>query len=400
MSAIGEAGEFVSEAKSELGNRFNDFVSKTQDMFGMVTESASSAAAEVGSGFMNLAGSVGSQAAFAAKATAYTVGATAMDLGQAAKLGVTKGPAAVADWFDGKAKETNRILENYVQNNPSQMAVLGATAISTAIAVGQGEVDVLRIGQGIKRGTVGGAVEDGFRLIGIATHASPALRAAGKPAIRVGRSALARLVTDPGRGICGYVATAQAVTQTGTRLFAKIEDVVKAANAKTIEHLPGIHFVHELMPTLKKLGAEVERLPALRGEADLVKMLKARRGAIIFGFRGTSRGEQFGHAVYAHTDLFGRFRIVDRPANGGRIFSSLSEVQRKYGRIESLSDAVFIHEAKLISPEVAKAADMTAGLAVPMRTVINTDRNTARDAVKYYKSTQSGMPIQINGQPW
>lgn len=57
-------------------------------------------------------------------------------------------------------------LGEWARGNPQWWAVLLATAASTAMDLGAGMVDVLRVGEGIARGGAGGVAQDALRALG------------------------------------------------------------------------------------------------------------------------------------------------------------------------------------------------------------------------------------------
>lgn len=96
-----------------------------------------------------------------------------------------RSPSDWADWFDQQRAESETILENVVQDHPGPTAVVTAAALSTAMAVASGFVDVLRLGQGAAEGGWKGYGKDALRAAGIAggisgaaSTASSALRTA------------------------------------------------------------------------------------------------------------------------------------------------------------------------------------------------------------------------------
>jgi hypothetical protein len=90
--------------------------------------------------------------------------------------------------------------------------------------VGAGTVDTLRFGQGLAEGGVKGVGKDALRLIGLA---GPLGRGAKIVQTSV-NARLARLIVDPGGGICGWVSGTQALRQTGTKAFAAVDDLTQA----------------------------------------------------------------------------------------------------------------------------------------------------------------------------
>src|SRR5688572_18297574 len=82
----------------------------------------------------------------------------------------------LADWWDKQRRDSEKILDEWVQENPQWWAIGIATATSTAMELGGGMVDALRFGEGMAKGDLKGAVQDGMRLLVVV---GPAARATG-----------------------------------------------------------------------------------------------------------------------------------------------------------------------------------------------------------------------------
>lgn len=88
----------------------------------------------------------------------------------------------VADAFDEKADQANDILGDWVENSGGNVVV--ATATKTAIDLGKGLVDTLRLGQGAAEGGIGGFARDALRTVGLVGTVGQGVRALA-PAARV-----------------------------------------------------------------------------------------------------------------------------------------------------------------------------------------------------------------------
>jgi hypothetical protein len=86
----------------------------------------------------------------------------------------------IANWWDQNHRQSQQVLDEFVEKNPNQFAIVLATAAHTSMVLGAGLVDVLRIGDGVAQGTVRGATDDGLRLLAFAG-----------PAAKFGRTKLA-----------------------------------------------------------------------------------------------------------------------------------------------------------------------------------------------------------------
>jgi hypothetical protein len=237
----------------------------------------------------------------------------------------------LADWWDEQHQQAKVELDHFVDNNPNLFGVLVATAVATAMEVGSGTVDTLRFGEGMAEGGIKGLGKDGLRLIGL-------MGPLGKGAKIVQTTAnakLARLIVDPGGGICGWVSGTQALRQTGTKAFAMVDDLAQALG-KTLSDLGGSQLTHRVQ-LFRQLGARISSLAKVNTLDDVARMTP-NNGAVtmfnVFGKRLNSKKvlEEVGHAVYAYRDPLGRLRILDRGGTGklGQVFTSLEELAKKY----------------------------------------------------------------------
>jgi hypothetical protein len=247
-----------------------------------------------------------------------------------------------ADWWDGQRKETEDILQNWVNDSDSSFAMhtkAGAAALlSTSMALGAGLVDILRIGEGVKQGGWGYG-QDVLRLLSVAG-----------PVVRLGRMGLAKWTVDPfpREGICAMVAIAKAMRQTGNRLFLRAEEVMG-----------------KIVLTSGDLSLIVDKLKYFFGaRTTLVRYIFSNpvrlnqilsnhpRAVVLFNiaWKMTYRGktEDAYHMMYAFRDSLGRVKIADR---SGKIVSSLKELDHLYPNISSgtlYGNAVVVHNAVIV----------------------------------------------------
>ena len=74
----------------------------------------------------------------------------------------------LADWWDQQKAQSDKALEEWVQDNPQWWAIGIATFTATAMDLGAGMVDALRLGEGVAKGTPGGVATDAMRLLALA----------------------------------------------------------------------------------------------------------------------------------------------------------------------------------------------------------------------------------------
>lgn len=238
----------------------------------------------------------------------------------------------IADWWDEQHRQAKKELDRFVDNNPNLFGVIVATATATAMDLGAGVVDTLRFGQGLAEGGAKGVGKDALRLIALA---GPLGRGA-KLVQTAANAKLARLIVDPGGGICGWVSGAQALRQTGTKAFAAVDDLATALG-KSIAELGGSSLVSRIA-LFKQLGARISPVKLVKSIEDVGAMLSKEGGVAMFNIFGKRVGangiEQVGHAVYAFRDTLGRLRILDRGGRAGKlgeVFDSLQALAKKYG---------------------------------------------------------------------
>jgi hypothetical protein len=238
----------------------------------------------------------------------------------------------IADWWDEQHRQAKKELDRFVENNPNLFGVVVATAVATAMEVGAGTVDTLRFGQGLAEGGVKGVGKDALRLIGLA---GPLGR--GAKIVQTSANArLARLIVDPGGGICGWVSGTQALRQTGTKAFAAVDDLAQALG-KGIAELGGSQLGSRI-ELFKQIGARISALRSVKSIDDIARMTQNNGSVTMFNVFGKRMEggvlKPVGHAVYAFRDNLGRLRILDRGGRAGKageLFGSLEELAKKYG---------------------------------------------------------------------
>jgi hypothetical protein len=247
-----------------------------------------------------------------------------------------------ANWWDGQRKETEDILQDWVNHSDSSFAMHSkagvAALVSTSMALGAGLVDVLRLGEGVKQGGWGYA-QDGLRLLSFAG-----------PVVRLGRLGLAKWTVDPmpREGICAMVAIAKAMRQTGNRFFLRAEDVI----GKMVT-IPG-----DLSLIVNKLkyffGARTTLVKYIFVKPEALKQVLSNhpKSVVLFNicWKWNVRGkvEDAYHMMYAFKDSLGRVMIADR---SGKIVSSLKELDALYPNISSgtlYGNAVVVHNAMIV----------------------------------------------------
>jgi hypothetical protein len=279
----------------------------------------------------------------------------------------------LAEWWEGKHKESDAALDGWVESsNYSEGAMIVAASTKALMTFGAGFVDVLRLGDGVKDGTLKGMGTDAMRALAI----FPVGKAANlfKSARGV---TLAKVVVDTGGPNCFWVASAKAFTQIGQRfngkLLVSVEDLAKALGMPMtkIKQIPNLSTG---IGYLKELGAKVGPVRRISDAADIAKMVPLNGGVVMIAVhvkRGTTTA---GHAFYAYRNSIGQIRYMDREvgkmgAEGIRsVFTSIEEIGVLYGA------KLIPYEAALIENVVVKSVLHEAPrLFIPILGVIATN---------------------------
>lgn len=271
----------------------------------------------------------------------------------------------IADWWDRQHKDSEKALDSFVQDHPNWFGVVVAGSVDTAMQLGAGLVDVIRIGDGVKEGGVKGYGKDALRLLAFAP-------AAGKAA----RSVLARVLVINEGNICTWVSAAKALRQVGAKAFASIDDLAQAAGVDVSEL--GGAFVDKVVPFIRQLGARVTNLGHPGNLAEVVNSVRGQ-GVVLFSVRWKMGLETVGHTLYAFKDTLGRIRIADR---SGAIVSALSELESSYPGIR---DAVVYGTSALVEGPRLMIADGIATIAMEVRAMLTVDPETAAQALEARK---------------
>jgi nucleoid-associated protein YgaU len=302
----------------------------------------------------------------------------------------------VADGFDKLVHDDEVFLEDwgtrvagdYVRDggvvNVLELAGVSLTnagfKLSTTVA--KGFVDVLRLGDGVKKGGWGYG-QDALR----------ALIVAG-PAFRVARNAAALVAEvdfNAYLGNCAWVAGAQSLRFSGTRLFASVGDLARWAGL-TAGETGGVRSAADLAPMLRLLGAGV-RTVAPEGKAAITTMDEVfqaartnRDGVLMFGIKWLRNGEPVGHALIARWTPLG-VRIIDRSTN---VVRSLGELEKLVPAYKGISTAVPAGEALFVENSIAvktlaNVPSLLNTLAVEVKPVI------------YRESKLAGVARVVNG---
>jgi hypothetical protein len=332
----------------------------------------------------------------------------------------------LADWWDAQRRETDFALDDWVADvgrTHDDFAIVAvslvATATHTAMDMGAGFVDVLRLGQGVRSGTARGVAQDGLRLLSVAGPAARApLRLASRALVRLAGPVVETAATSTS-GACAWIAAVNALRRTGARHYATVEQMLQAAGINFFTAGQGITDVRRLMAPLRLLGANPTIARGVTSLEALTALLRrqGRRGVAIFGVGWSHPGTQqsVGHALVAFLEG-GQLRILDRT---GRTVRSLQEVEAigyqgiggtpatfayrgpaaigPPGSLPSLGwapDVLFIPEAVPL-PGLQLAGSILSAIGFEVQTLLLHSREEAEALLRQRRSVQAGPAIPV-----
>lgn len=238
----------------------------------------------------------------------------------------------VADWFEVKRTQSDAILDQWVEDSHYNEGVMIAAASGKALTTfGAGFVDVLRLGDGVKEGSLTGVARDALRVV--------AIFPVGKAASMV-RSAkgltLAKVVVDTGGPNCFWVASAKAFSQIGHRqngrLLASVNDIAKALGM-SMSNLWVIPKLSVGMAYLQQLGAKVGPVKTIATIRDVERMVPFDGSVVMIAVHVVKNGAiSGGHAIYAFRTAFGQVRYMDRTIGEitNTVYKAVSELAPVY----------------------------------------------------------------------
>ncbi|HEV7261209.1 MAG TPA: peptidoglycan-binding domain-containing protein [Bosea sp. (in: a-proteobacteria)] len=231
-----------------------------------------------------------------------------------------------ADWWDKQKRETEKILGEWVEDNPQWWAVTVATGVQTSMDLGAGFVDVLRFGQGMAEGGLAGVGKDALRLLAIL---GPLGKAGGVLSRLIHLQRIRFAVQVQGvTGPCTFQAinNATAIAR-GKSYFITLKEMAKAVGRplKSIgrdqagDAILGAH-VKQGLDFMTSQGIRVTQLQA-KSIQGVTQLARAEDGVVVFAIRCvTTKGEPIKHTVIAVRDVLGRVRFADY---GGRYHATL-----------------------------------------------------------------------------
>lgn len=272
----------------------------------------------------------------------------------------------VADWWDDNRARTETALDQFVVENPNQFGFIVATAIHTAMVVGSGTVDVLRLGDGVVKDGWRGAGTDGLRLLGVL---GPVGKVAQIAKLARAINSTKAVIQDVGGGRCAWVAATRAMAATGQKvggkIFIRVEDLVGATGIPWPTTANGVANLGAFAHTLSTIGAKIGPIRALNSLQGLKSILRSDGSVVMVGIQFLRHGRPEGHAIIAFYDYARRVRYLDRTGN---VFNSIEELMVPYGgvtKINIVAGVVFEN----VYPKFLVAGTATLALEVQAVTI-------------------------------
>jgi len=282
----------------------------------------------------------------------------------------------IADWFEEQRKQSDAILDQWVEESDYSQGVMIAAATTKAFTTfGAGFVDLLRIGDGVKEGTAKGIGTDALRVVAVLPVGKVAQMLKSVKGV-----ARAKLIVDTGGPNCFWVASAKALSQIGQKtkgkIFASVDDIAKAIGMP-MNNLWVIPNLLTGMTYLTKLGAKVGPIKQVGNLAGIAKMAPKDGSVVMIAVKVMSKNVELGrHAIYAFRDVMGRMRFFDRTVgaklagNATRgVYNSIDEIAPVYGATHLIP-----YEASVIVNVFVKSpAHELPRLVIPVLGVMSTE---------------------------
>jgi hypothetical protein len=306
----------------------------------------------------------------------------------------------IADWWDRQHSISKQALDDFVDENPGVFGIVIATAVATAMDVGKGTVDVLRLGEGVAEGTAGGITQDVLRTLSIVGTVGKGAKIIKEV---VSRSRMMKLIVDPGGGRCAYISSTQALRQTGQKAFASVEDLAKELGM-SLDEMGGSN-AGQIRAFMLKVKAAIGPSLKFKNWGDIERSVPRDGSVVSFGVNFAKGG---AHRLYAFRDALGRVRIMDRGGSAGKlpeVLDSLEALAKKYGRgaVSSFNDGFAIKDLflKFVGPKGA------ATLAMEVLGTTAFDPDAVTEAFESYKQTKQrlvaptttivgGYPVEVS----
>lgn len=256
--------------------------------------------------------------------------------------------ADFANWWDEKMSANTASLEEWVLNNPGMASVILATAGASVMDLSSGFVDVLRLGEG-----VGAAATDDATAWDIAKGlGSDVLRAVSIIPIGKGVSMIvkvglqrvavkATLYSSIRGGLCGPIASSQAIRRSGQSVAMKLDDILQQTHGAKYADLLGDALESgttfgRLKAVLDGFKLKSELLPVVNSLDDVARLLKGSDVMVVkIKWRSPGAADDSFHFIHAFFDHLGRLRFADRTGHVVKSLKELGRLEPGYGGIEN-----------------------------------------------------------------
>jgi hypothetical protein len=210
------------------------------------------------------------------------------------------------------------------------------------MGAGKSLVDLLRIGEGVKSGTLGGVGQDALRVMNLIPVVGLGARTIGTGGRLASIAWASRVAGQGGEMSCAPTAMATALRMSGRSMTMTVEEISAAAGQKTIspfaKNYPGLT-MNEVATTIKGVTPAAQDIDLAAGTGvstiDAVEAAAAQgRGPVIYGIQWPGGNAASGwattwwdadHAMVAFRNAAGEVMVADqtgvRPiAEAGTIF--------------------------------------------------------------------------------
>lgn len=282
----------------------------------------------------------------------------------------------VANWFEKNRNESEQVLDKWVDDSGySTGTMVTASATKAFMTFGAGFVDLLRLGDGVKEGSLKGAGEDALRFVAV----FPVGKAASMLKSAKGLS-VARFIADTGGPNCFWIASAKALRHVGQkykgRLFVSVDDLAKALKMPANSPWRILNLATG-MSYLRSLGAKIGPIKKVSSVDDITRILPRDGSVVMIAVHVINNGKVVaGHAIYAFRNAFGQVRFMDRtvgrPVSSGTqgVYKSIDELAPVYG-----ASALVPYEASILYNVFAKTVAHDAPkLVIPVLGVMAEER--------------------------
>lgn len=256
------------------------------------------------------------------------------------------GLEAVADLFDKIHADNRRFISKEFQgwvnsvyrSEGESWRFYGAAATASAAdalytfagGVGAGFVDLLRIGEGTKGGSLWGMAQDGLRLVTVVGGA-----------FRVVRVAYAGLEIG-GPMSCVVSANAKAGVLAGrwfnlNTLFDRLAGLVGGRAHVLSASFPGLTTQLEFVDFFRMFTRTT--VMSVNSLDEVVNAARVANGPVVFAVAWKNG---IGHAMVAFRDLFGRVRFADQTGKLASASDITGAMQSVYGEIAVLHEALVV----------------------------------------------------------